>query len=701
VIGGENFELNWHTLDDVWIYNIEKDSLRTGAKMPAPRSLPTGTLINGKIYAIGGHITPRQPATKTVEVYDIEKNSWDTCASIPTSRVWHAACVLDGKIYVLGGLPVFNRADTMTPYTVVERYDPESDTWDSCAPMPTGRWCLSACALNGKIYAIGGYSKTESFSTVEVYDPATDQWTSKQSMNFPRGEMGLTVRKGQIYAISGSVWDGSHNIKLYQDFEVYDPVSDRWTLNPDLLPRGSIGLAAVTLNERIYVASGVGMNTHPGIRELYMYDYPVATIETRPYLEKTDTLHAFIHEDSRLYLVPDGVPPDPDSIVNYQIVSWDVVDNQEKDLFLEDIPVGSYLLYAVSLDGRIAYHVPQITIVQEVPEIVIQVIDEYTMEKLSDCQVYLNGKLFEKDSEDAMNVTGWAYDTCNIRITKDNFKEIDTTVVVNSDTTLVMGLQHLNHPELFNYSDPLLEKTDLLKMMMTQHGWIYVTPEGTPAVADSITKHAAKSVNFSAGIAGAIPLFDVPPGTYMIYGISLGERIANESYKIQVIDYFPECVIQVRESVSNEILNSCLLVLDGKDTIPGNLGEFDLTGLVFDTCNIKLICEGYHDFDTTLVVLSDTIYAVNLVPMIIENIPLSDHQKIRIYPNPAHDLITVQTLEEGIHSLEIINLSGQVVNRMDFTDSVAQVDFSPLPTGIYIIRIISGEKVFEGRVVKY
>jgi hypothetical protein len=100
-------------------------------------------------------------------------------------------------------------------------------------------------------------------------------------------------------------------------------------------------------------------------------------------------------------------------------------------------------------------------------------------------------------------------------------------------------------------------------------------------------------------------------------------------------------------------------------------------------------------------VLADTSHAVNLVPMIIESISELSGQEIMIYPNPAHDLITVQTLEEGIHSLEIINLSGQVVNRMDFTDSVAQVDFSPLPTGIYIIRIISVEKVFEGRVVKY
>jgi N-acetylneuraminic acid mutarotase len=390
IIGGENFEPDWHTLDDVWIYNIETDTLKSGAQMPAPRGFPPGTLLDGKIYAIGGHITPRQTATKTVEVYDIENNSWDTCASIPTPRLWHAACVLDGKIYVLGGIPAFKGADTLSPYTLVERYDPESDTWDTCSPMPTGRWCMSACAVNGKIYAIGGYSKTTSFSIVEVYDPAMDQWTSKNPMNFPRGEMGLAVRKGKIHAIGGSAWDGYHNTIVYQDFEVYDPEADSWTLNPDLIPRGSVGLVAVTVNDRIYAASGVELNPHLGVRELYMYDYPVATIEPKPYMEVTDAIHAVIHEDCRLYVVPDGTPADTDSIVKYQVKAWDATKDQELDLALQDFSSRSYLLYGIALDGRIAYNVPQFTIVQDVPEFAIQVIDDFTMEKLSDCQVYLH-----------------------------------------------------------------------------------------------------------------------------------------------------------------------------------------------------------------------------------------------------------------------------------------------------------------------
>ena len=52
------------------------------------------------------------------------------------------------------------------------------------ADMPTGRWELSTCVVDGKIYAIGGAGPVyQALGTVEVYDPATDSWdTTKTRM---------------------------------------------------------------------------------------------------------------------------------------------------------------------------------------------------------------------------------------------------------------------------------------------------------------------------------------------------------------------------------------------------------------------------------------------------------------------------------------------------------------------------------------
>ncbi len=59
-----------------------------------------------------------------------------------------------------------------------------ADTWTAKSPMPTSRSLLSASAVDGKIYAIGGRRTNggSASSAVEEYDPATDTWTTKAPM---------------------------------------------------------------------------------------------------------------------------------------------------------------------------------------------------------------------------------------------------------------------------------------------------------------------------------------------------------------------------------------------------------------------------------------------------------------------------------------------------------------------------------------
>jgi len=59
----------------------------------------------------------------------------------------------------------------------VERYDTENDTWDMVAPIQIARSALSLTPLDGKLYAIGGFDGNNFLSIVEVYDPRTNTWT--------------------------------------------------------------------------------------------------------------------------------------------------------------------------------------------------------------------------------------------------------------------------------------------------------------------------------------------------------------------------------------------------------------------------------------------------------------------------------------------------------------------------------------------
>lgn len=105
--------------------------------------------------------------------------SWTRKTAMPTARFWFTACAVDGKIYAIGGA----RSVTEKYLPTVEEYDPATDTWTQKTDMPTARDGHAASVVSGKIYVIGGEPREQaSIPTVEAYDPATDTWTQKANM---------------------------------------------------------------------------------------------------------------------------------------------------------------------------------------------------------------------------------------------------------------------------------------------------------------------------------------------------------------------------------------------------------------------------------------------------------------------------------------------------------------------------------------
>ena len=187
-------------LATVEAYDPSNNIWTTKASMPTARTGLGVTAINGILYAVGGDVGGA--ITRTVEAYDPGGNTWTTEAPMPTARSGLGATAINGILYAFGGSSA-SAGDEAT----VEAYDPSSNTWTTKVSMPTQRALFGATSINGILYAAGGVSKVLNqfivVATVEAYDPSTNTWTTKASMPTARYAFAGTAINGMLYAVGG------------------------------------------------------------------------------------------------------------------------------------------------------------------------------------------------------------------------------------------------------------------------------------------------------------------------------------------------------------------------------------------------------------------------------------------------------------------------------------------------------------------
>jgi N-acetylneuraminic acid mutarotase len=228
------------------------DTWKQKADMPTARCTFSTGVVNERIYAIGG-AKGRTDALRSVPLQIVEEyhpatDTWTRKADMPTARNALCVSVVDGRIFAIGG-----SEGIAAPLDTVEEYNPETDTWTRKADMPTARYALSTSAVNGKIYAIGGsMGGFQALSIVEQYDPVTDIWTRKADMPTARIHVSTSVADGKIYAIGGVT---GKSASASRAVEQYDPATDTWTRKANM-PSAGCTLSTSVVNGKIYAMGG-------------------------------------------------------------------------------------------------------------------------------------------------------------------------------------------------------------------------------------------------------------------------------------------------------------------------------------------------------------------------------------------------------------------------------------------------------------
>jgi hypothetical protein len=231
----------------------------TGTQLPNGRSEDSVAAIGGVLYVVGGYIPagPQPTAldasgkvdvdSPLVQAFDLQTGRWSDRAPLPRGLNHVGLAALDGKLYAFGGFAAQNR-DAVADANV---YDPVADAWTPLPPLPVPLGSISVTPLDGKLHLVGGRAD-HSVGTHTVFDPATKRYTTAAPLPVGRDHMGLVAYVGKLYAIAGRIDDFSHNTSYV---DVYDPKTNRWTAGTPM-PSQRSGMAAVVYRDRILAIGG-------------------------------------------------------------------------------------------------------------------------------------------------------------------------------------------------------------------------------------------------------------------------------------------------------------------------------------------------------------------------------------------------------------------------------------------------------------
>jgi N-acetylneuraminic acid mutarotase len=239
--------------------------------------------------------------------------TWTQRAPLPLGREAMAGAFIDGRFYVThGNAGIWGDVADQTVFD--PELDPPMGRWSARRSALVPRAELVGVAVNGKLYAIGGRS-TSGFcplnvcDAVEIYDPVTNEWTMGTPMPTARAGLGAAAVGTKIYVVGGRTRNSPYIGQPLPTLEIYDTVTGSWTTGPPMpTPRMDV-YSTVALDGKVYVIGGFNPNSlgpnQPGgdLDIVEVFDPETGRWSTAPPIQKRRSHAMAAVCDGRMYVV--------------------------------------------------------------------------------------------------------------------------------------------------------------------------------------------------------------------------------------------------------------------------------------------------------------------------------------------------------------------------------------------------------------
>jgi hypothetical protein len=143
--------------------------------------------------------------------------------------------------------------------------------WEVGAPMNTPRTDHAAAVHDGLIYVFGGRHGRGTLASMEIYNPVTDSWSLAGDLPTPRWGLKAVTIDDDIYVIGGVTRVDT----IFPQLEIYHPLTDTWTtFDPGnqqyVMPRAKRGFSALRIGDKY--AGGDSLLVFGGMEAAVMSD---------------------------------------------------------------------------------------------------------------------------------------------------------------------------------------------------------------------------------------------------------------------------------------------------------------------------------------------------------------------------------------------------------------------------------------------
>mgnify|MGYP001555514222 CR=1 FL=1 len=201
------------------------------------------------------------------------KRAWQDREKMPSDRIIYDAVVVGGHVFADHG---------EQGYGAISRFDPAVNTWTEVPNPSQNLWHgnmgdATLASLGNSLVAMAGHDGQNVWPYAYRYDVDSKQWQQMPNIPTPRWGMGTAELDGKLYAMGGTTKSGyeefafsplgQENAALSKACELYDPATNAWSKLPDL-PVARAQAAAIAVDGKIYVVGGLEAGTSPRRRRM-------------------------------------------------------------------------------------------------------------------------------------------------------------------------------------------------------------------------------------------------------------------------------------------------------------------------------------------------------------------------------------------------------------------------------------------------